>query len=98
VLEKLGLGDLFSAVYDIDFFAYRPKPRPEIYRELLVEIGGDPRTGVMVDDMAVNLKPAADLGLRTFHYVPGCDPVLVKSPIGSLQIASLRQLYQLLLL
>ncbi len=71
VLEKLGLDDLFSAVYDIDFFAYRPKPRPEIYHELLAEIGGNPRNGVMVDDMAVNLEPAAALGMRTFHYAPG---------------------------
>ena len=75
VLERLEVADLFAASFTIEHFSFRPKPRPEIYRELLEEIGGRPAAGVMVDDLAVNLEPAADLGLNTFLLVPGdADP------------------------
>ena len=70
VLAALGVSDLFAASFTIEHFSYRPKPVPEIYRELLEEIDARPEAGVMVDDMAINLEPAAALGLATFLYDP----------------------------
>ncbi len=73
VLETLGLEGIFAAVFALEDFSYRPKPRPEIYRELLERIGCAAGRGAMVDDLAVNLEPAAALGMRTFLYVPAAS-------------------------
>ncbi|RLB67937.1 MAG: pyrimidine 5'-nucleotidase [Deltaproteobacteria bacterium] len=70
VLDYLGLGDLFIAVYDINYFDFRPKPERIIYQELLDDIGGKAENGIMIDDMAVNLEPAASLGMTTILYDP----------------------------
>ena len=68
VLDYLGLGDLFTAVYDINYFDFRPKPELAIYQELLDDIGGNAENGMMIDDMLVNLEPAASLGIATILY------------------------------
>ncbi|MCK5680680.1 pyrimidine 5'-nucleotidase [bacterium] len=70
VLDFLGLQDNFAAVYDINYFNFRPKPEIEIYRELLDDIDRRPEDGVMIDDMAVNLQPAAKLGMATILFEP----------------------------
>ena len=70
VLDFLGLQDCFTAIYDINYFNFRPKPEIEIYQELLDDIGARPEAGVMIDDMEVNLKPATDLGMATILFDP----------------------------
>jgi len=70
VLDSLGLSNLFAGVYDISYFAFRPKPELVIYQELLDDIGGKAENGIMIDDMAVNLEPAASLGMTTILYGP----------------------------
>ena len=65
VMERLGVGHHFEAVFDIIEAEFRPKPVPETYRQMIDRHGIDPRTAVMVEDMARNLKPAADLGMTT---------------------------------
>ncbi|MFB7224507.1 HAD-IA family hydrolase [Streptomyces sp. NPDC056227] len=44
-----------------------PKPDPAIYRLVLERIGLPAERCVFVDDHAVNLPPAAALGLSTVH-------------------------------
>ncbi len=70
VLDCLGLEENFSAIYDINSFDYRPKPDIAIYRELLDDIEAQAGDGVMIDDMAVNLLPAAALGMATILFTP----------------------------
>jgi putative hydrolase of the HAD superfamily len=70
VLDCLNLQNSFSAVYDITYFNFRPKPEKTIYLELLDEIGVPAEAGVMIDDMAVNLEPAADLGMAVILFDP----------------------------
>ncbi|MEQ9811544.1 MAG: pyrimidine 5'-nucleotidase [Azospirillaceae bacterium] len=65
VLERLGLAGAFDAIEDIVSSRYVPKPEPEPYRTLVARHGVDPRRAVMVEDMAVNLMPAHDLGMTT---------------------------------
>lgn len=65
VMERLGIADQFEAIFDIEAADYRPKPDPVIYGWLLDRHRVDPRAAVMVEDMARNLKPAADLGITT---------------------------------
>lgn len=65
VLERLELGDFFDDIFDIVAADFLPKPDISGYRKLLDEHGVDPRRAVMVEDIARNLIPAADLGMIT---------------------------------
>jgi putative hydrolase of the HAD superfamily len=65
VLERLGITHHFEAIYDIVAAAYVPKPEMSIYRDVVARHGVVPAHAYMCDDMAANLKPAAELGMRT---------------------------------
>jgi putative hydrolase of the HAD superfamily len=95
VLDYLGLEGCFVDVFDINYFNFRPKPDVVIYQELLDEIEARAEEGVMIDDMAVNLQPAADLGLATILF----DPAAADHPgtsSGNRSLASLLDLPQAL--
>ena len=70
VLDYLGLQDCFVDIFDINYFDFRPKPDIVIYQKLLDEIEARAEDGVMIDDMEVNLQPAADLGMTTILFNP----------------------------
>lgn len=65
ILDAYGIRHHFDYVYDIIESQHRPKPDPVIYREMLDLTGLDAKTAVMIEDMAVNLKPAAEMGITT---------------------------------
>ncbi len=65
VLERLGIGRHFEAIFDIVAADHRPKPEPESYRRLIERYGIDPARAVLVEDIARNLTPAAELGMTT---------------------------------
>jgi putative hydrolase of the HAD superfamily len=65
VLDRLALGGLFDAVWDIRTVGYRPKPDREAYRELLAASAVAPARAAMFEDAARNLVPARELGLTT---------------------------------
>jgi putative hydrolase of the HAD superfamily len=65
VIERLGIGHHFEAIFDIVAADYRPKPNPEIYALLVERHGLVPQRSVMVEDMARNLAPARALGMTT---------------------------------
>lgn len=65
VLERLGITGHFSAIFDIIAADFLPKPHKAPYLRLIGEHGIDPVKAVMVEDMAKNLAPAADLGMTT---------------------------------
>jgi putative hydrolase of the HAD superfamily len=73
VLRRLGIDHHFPHVFDIIAADYRPKPEPEIYRQLLDLHTIEPRASVMVEDMARNLVPAAALGMTTVWVRTGSD-------------------------
>ena len=70
VLERLGIGRRFTAIFDIAAADYVPKPAPEPYENLVARHRITPAASVMVEDMAVNLKPAREMGMTTV-LVPG---------------------------
>ncbi len=45
------------------------KPDPGIYELAVKESGAPPERCVFIDDLALNLIPAADLGIATIHHV-----------------------------
>lgn len=65
VMERLGVSRHFEAIFDIVASDYVPKPEPVVYEALVKRHGIDPENSVMFEDMARNLKPAADLGMTT---------------------------------
>lgn len=65
VMERLGVGHHFEAVFDIEAAGFLPKPRPEIYEKLTADHGLNPARTVMIEDIARNLAPAAEIGMTT---------------------------------
>lgn len=65
VLEKIGIDQEFDGVFDITLAGHMPKPHEASYHSFIRHFDIDPERAVMVDDMARNLKPAAELGMTT---------------------------------
>ena len=73
VLEALGISDHFADLHDIHAAELRPKPDIHGYRLLLDRYAIDPAHGLMVEDMAQNLRPAKMLGLTTVWVDNGSE-------------------------
>ena len=65
VMARLGVAGQFEAIHDIADAGYLPKPDPATYAGFLARHGVDPTRACMLDDMARNLVPAAQLGMIT---------------------------------
>jgi putative hydrolase of the HAD superfamily len=65
VLDLLGIGSLFDAVYAIERVRYQPKPSLRGFRHLLRAERVVAHRAVMVDDSLPNLLAARKLGMRT---------------------------------
>jgi len=65
VLKRLGIGGHFAEIFDITAAGYVPKPQPAAYRTLVERHAIDPARAVFVEDLAINLAPAAALGMTT---------------------------------
>lgn len=65
LLDHLGLAQSFSGIIDIAAAEFDPKPALTGYRLLLQRHAVDPRGALMVEDIARNLAPAAELGMTT---------------------------------
>jgi putative hydrolase of the HAD superfamily len=65
VLGRLQLAHHFEAIFDVEDSGWIPKPAAEGYNTLVARHGVAPGTAAMIDDMPVNLAPAAALGMST---------------------------------
>ncbi|WBU30509.1 pyrimidine 5'-nucleotidase [Rhodopseudomonas palustris] len=70
VLERLGIGHHFEAVFDIIAAELEPKPAPQTYRRFLDRHGVDPARAAMFEDLARNLTVPHQLGMTTVLVVP----------------------------
>ena len=70
VLERLGIGHHFEAVFDIVAAQLEPKPAPQTYRRFLDQHGVDPHRTAMFEDLARNLEVPHKLGMTTVLVVP----------------------------
>ncbi len=70
LLDRLALAEHFSGIHDIVACDYVPKPHRSGYERLIQrhEVRAD--RAAMIEDMAPNLAPAAELGMTTV-FVPG---------------------------
>ena len=73
VLNALGLGDSFEAMFDIHDSGYVPKPDASAYDKLCDKLNVEPTRALFVEDMARNLRPAKALGMATVWINNGSD-------------------------
>jgi len=88
VLDRLGVRGLFFRVYGLERLAFVPKPYAQAYHAVLVDLharGGD---CILVEDRAVNLRAAGQLGMRTVYVTAGGPP----APEADLAIGSIHEL------
>jgi putative hydrolase of the HAD superfamily len=64
VMDRLGVADCFEGIFDIVDAEYQPKPDPLIYDLFVQKFKIEPKKAVMVEDIARNLEPAANLGMN----------------------------------
>lgn len=65
VLNALEVTDLFDQIVDIRALNFINKPRREAYERLLALLGAQGTGCILIDDRAVNLQPAKQLGMTT---------------------------------
>ena len=65
LLSHLGIGDHFTGIIDIVACEFDPKPALTGYHELMRRHDVAPTKALMVEDIARNLAPAAELGMTT---------------------------------
>lgn len=73
VLNALKVAHHFSAIYDIRFDHYQPKPNTGTLRMLLAKEGINPAQTVVIDDMEENLTAARAIGAQT-ALISTCTP------------------------
>ena len=65
VTKKIGIDQYFDDIFDIVSANFVPKPSIEPYKKLVEKHKIDPKLCVFVEDIARNLKPAYEMGMKT---------------------------------
>ncbi len=65
VTKRIGINQLFDDIFDIVDCSFIPKPSIEPYKKLVEKHKIDPKLCVFVEDIARNLKPAYEMGMKT---------------------------------
>ena len=65
VTKKIGIDKFFDDIFDIVDCDFIPKPSIEPYKMLVTKHKIDPKLCVLVEDIARNLKPAYEMGMKT---------------------------------
>ena len=65
VSKQIGIDQLFDDIFDIVDAEFIPKPLVEPYKKLVEKHKIDPKLCVLVEDIARNLKPAYEMGMKT---------------------------------
>jgi putative hydrolase of the HAD superfamily len=65
VTKRIGIEKLFDGVFDIVESDFIPKPSIEPYKKIIEKYKIDPEYSIFIEDIARNLKPAYELGMKT---------------------------------
>jgi len=65
VTKKIGIDQYFDDIFDIVDSEFIPKPAIEPYNKLVKKHKIDPKLCLFVEDIARNLKPAYEMGMKT---------------------------------
>jgi putative hydrolase of the HAD superfamily len=88
VLDCLGVRALFFRVYALEHLGYVPKPYVQAYQTVLADLHARGRDCILVEDRAVNLRAARQLGMRTVFVADGVTP----PPDADITIAAIGEL------
>jgi putative hydrolase of the HAD superfamily len=65
VTKKIGIEKLFDGVFDIVDSDFVPKPSKQPYKKIIENFKIEPQYCIFFEDIARNLKPAHELGMKT---------------------------------
>ena len=65
VTKRIGIDKLFDGVFDIVDSDFYPKPSMEPYKKIIEDYNIEPEYCIFFEDIARNLKPAYELGMKT---------------------------------
>lgn len=65
VMDRLGVREHFSDIFDIVAGNFEPKPKAQSYRALIDRHSIEPTRSALFEDLPQNLEPAAALGMVT---------------------------------
>ena len=65
VTKRIGIEKLFDGVFDIVESDFIPKPSVEPYKKIIEKYKIEPQYSIFIEDIARNLKPAHELGMKT---------------------------------
>ncbi len=65
VTKRIGIDKLFDGVFDIVESNFIPKPSIEPYKKIIEKYKIEPQYCIFIEDIARNLKPAHELGMKT---------------------------------
>jgi len=65
VIRKIGIDQYFDDIFDIVDSNFVPKPIMAPYKKLVEKHKIDPKLCVFIEDIARNLKPAYEMGMKT---------------------------------
>ncbi len=88
VLGCLGVRPLFFRIYGLERLAFVPKPYVQAYQMVLADLHALGRDCILVEDRAVNLRTARQLGMRTVYVADGGPP----APEADVSIGSVLEL------
>ncbi len=69
ITKHLGIDDLFDGTFDITDCNFIPKPSLEPYKKLIKKFNINPKETVFIEDIAKNLEPAKQLGMKTVWLI-----------------------------
>ena len=65
ITKRIGVEQYFDDIFDITDAGFIPKPSIEPYKKLVEKHKIDPKLSVFIEDIARNLKPAYEMGMKT---------------------------------
>ena len=65
VTKRIGINKLFDGIFDIRDCEFIPKPSIEPYKKLVENYKIEPQYCIFFEDIARNLKPAYEMGMKT---------------------------------
>ena len=65
ITQRIGVDQYFDDIFDIVDSEFIPKPAIEPYKKLVKKHKIDPNLCVFIEDIARNLKPAYEMGMKT---------------------------------
>tara|TARA_B100001989_G_scaffold245312_1_gene214955 strand:- start:268 stop:933 length:666 start_codon:yes stop_codon:yes gene_type:complete len=69
VTKKLGIDRHFDDVFDIKSADFIPKPSLITYKKIIEKYKIEPQYSIFIEDIARNLKPAYELGMKTVWII-----------------------------